>query len=35
MKQKVLEILLEKEEGISQEQIDSYKKEQEEAKRFF
>ena len=35
MKQKILEILLEKEEGISQEQIDSYKKEQEEAKRFF
>ena len=35
MKQKIFEILLEKEEGISQEQIDSYKKEQEEAKRFF
>ena len=35
MKQKVIEVLLEKEEGISQQQIDSYKKEQEEAKDFF
>ena len=35
MKQKIMEVLLEKEEPISQEQIDSYKKEQEEAKVFF
>ncbi len=35
MKQKIVELLLEKEENISQEQIDSYKKEQEEAKAFF
>ena len=35
MKQKIMEMLLEKEAPISQEQIDSYKKEQEEAKVFF